>query len=66
MFIARVQHMNPLKYWSKYVYVTYLTYIRIHMVIRMKFNSMQYFSATDARNRYDYILALQRNNILIQ
>ena len=36
------------------------------MVIRMKLKTMKDVSAADARNRYEFILARQHNNIFLQ
>ena len=57
--------MKPLKYRQIYVYVAYPTYLRLHIVIQVKLKTMQYVSAIDTHNRYDYVSARQHNNYFI-
>ena len=58
--------MNPFKNGHIYKYVEYPTYIRLHMVIWMKFKAMKDVSDADAQNRYDYISILQHNINFLQ
>ena len=57
--------MNPLKYVQIYICVEYPTYIRLHMIIRMKFKSIQDVSTAKSSNLYGYILARRHNNIFL-
>ena len=51
--------MNPLKDRQIYIYVEYSTYIRLHVVLQMKFKAIYAVIKADTRIIYDYILACQ-------
>ena len=58
--------MNPLENGHIYTYVEYPTYIILHTEKGIKFKSVQYVRNSDTCNRYDFILATQNNNIVLQ